>query len=297
MKVAFWLDPGFMARLGKGEARIVVADEHNDENYLSNLRAAIAGDAQAAHLIVERLQSWLGRSPVESLRRALCSWPPRARADGPPLGLFVQIIAVFFLDKLVDLVPAVAGWDRTTVERLRELATRWFLDRWKPLVSSVVRKYMFISDDVFRGWRPMAIPALHDEVVQDVFLELLARGKLAMWEPRRGACETWIWKITHNVTISMLRRNRLWPPGSEPAPALPPEPVLGGTGGALAEIEDSDLEKCLTELTDAEQKIFKLYYGLDESPAEIARKLEKQPNAIHQALSRIKKKIHEFFQR
>ena len=152
---------------------------------------------------------------------------------------------------LVDLMAAVAG------NRDREAFARLF-DHFAPRVKAYIR-------------RLGAEPAAAEDLVQDVMLTVWRRA--GQFDPSKAGVATWVFTITRNRRIDVIRRERRPEPDPND-PALVPdrEPEADA---ALAQKQDgARLRRAVAELPDEQARLLQLAYFEDKSQTVIADELD-----------------------
>jgi len=176
-------------------------------------------------------------------------------------------------------------------------AWREFLDLYGDLIYSQVRYTLRRS-----GFR---IPEdeIHD-TVQSLFEKLLARGcrRLLSFQGRNGcSLGSWLRVVTTNHTLAMMRK-RKWKESLDDLTEEQIHRILDKSGTAKptgprdrAEFKETLrlIEENISERSDRERLIYKLYYCDQCSSKEIAQLLEMTSNNVDQILFQIRKNLRE----
>lgn len=114
-------------------------------------------------------------------------------------------------------------------------------------------------------------PIAAEDVVQESLVAALQ--KIDTYDPRRGAFQAWLHRITVNRSLNELRRRRPHAP-LEDAPDVA---ARNGDGAFLAAVAG---------LKPDQRAVVVLRYGLDYPPPEIARMLELPVGTVNSRLAR-----------
>jgi len=140
--------------------------------------------------------------------------------------------------------------------------------------SNDALRYLYVryADNVF-GYARAILRNEHDaeDVTQQVFTKLMTA--IRKYEPREVPFSAWILRVTHNVAIDHLRRQRLVPCGD----VIASEDVPDDAGNRRAEC----LREALACLPLEQREVLVMRHVLGMSPREIARQLGKTEGSIH----------------
>jgi RNA polymerase sigma-70 factor (ECF subfamily) len=148
---------------------------------------------------------------------------------------------------------------------------------------------------VIRGFVLALLPDFHaaDDVLQETFLTMTA--KAAQFEPGTDFL-AWVRSIARLKVLEHYRKRKSGPQHLDPqvlsvlAEDAPPEPDDN-------EDHRRALEDCLKHVPPKSRTIVDLRYAKHLRPPEIASKLSWSVNAIHVALSRIRKALRDCTER
>ncbi len=132
--------------------------------------------------------------------------------------------------------------------------------------------YTRYADNVF-GYARGIMRNDHDaeDVTQDVFAKLVtAIGK---YEPREVPFSGWILRVTHNMAIDHLRRQRAVPCGDVITVEHPPDDAGNQRAQRLLE--------AFASLPEDQREVLVMRHILGMSPREIAAQLGKSEGSIH----------------
>jgi RNA polymerase sigma-70 factor, ECF subfamily len=140
--------------------------------------------------------------------------------------------------------------------------------------DSDAMRYLYVryADNVY-GYARGILRNEHDaeDVTQQVFVKLLtAIGK---YEPREVPFSGWILRVTHNVAIDHLRRQRAVPCG-EVVMAEEPRDDAGNQ-------RTQRLLEAFASLPEDQREVLVMRHILGMSPPEIAKQLGKSEGSIH----------------
>lgn len=132
--------------------------------------------------------------------------------------------------------------------------------------------YLRFADNVY-GYARSIVSDDHEaeDVTQQVFTRLITA--IRRYEPRGVPFSAWLMRVTHNMAVDHVRRQRSFP-CEDPSIGLEPR-------------EDADrslsdaLRDSLAELPDGQREVMVLRHVAGWSPAEIARELQRTENSVH----------------
>jgi RNA polymerase sigma-70 factor (ECF subfamily) len=131
--------------------------------------------------------------------------------------------------------------------------------------------YLRFADNVY-GYARSIVRDEHEaeDIAQQVFARLMTA--LASYERRSVPFSAWLLRITHNMAIDHMRRQR----------AVPVEetPVQGRTDEGEHALSLA-LREALAELPDGQREVVVLRHVAGWSPAEIADRLDRTEDAVH----------------
>jgi RNA polymerase sigma-70 factor (ECF subfamily) len=140
--------------------------------------------------------------------------------------------------------------------------------------SNDALRYLYVryADNVF-GYARSLLRDEHDaeDVTQQVFTKLMSA--IRKYEPRDVPFSAWILRVTHNVAIDHLRRQRLVPCGD----VMASEDVPDDAGHRRAEC----LHEALASLPREQSEVLVMRHVLGMSPRDIADRLGKTEGSIH----------------
>lgn len=116
-----------------------------------------------------------------------------------------------------------------------------------------------------------AAPGEADETTQEVFVSVWRRA--SSFDPAKAAAATWLFAITRNRRIDMIRRQRRPEPDPDdplfaPDPPTPPEKTLSNQSRDLA------VREALKELPEAQKAIVLMAFYEGLTHAEIAQRID-----------------------
>lgn len=269
-------------------------------------------DAEALHRLVQAA----ARGHDEAIRRLLCELLPSlcgliaaAVGDCPALDgeeavrerdailgdVTVRVISQAFLDAWSRGAPSHA-W-RFVEDRSRELGGRLVDHAW--VMRVVERRDPRAQELLFIRLRRLfaraarmrkLTPANVEDGFQSFSLWLLEDGQrsLRRWTPEGGrSFDGWFFARALNQIDSGRQRRHDWPDEGEVEPATgSPEPVV------LARRHLERIEGWLDRRCSPHQReVFRRWFVLEESAAEIAAALEMNPPAVHMTISRLRKAL------
>jgi RNA polymerase sigma-70 factor, ECF subfamily len=131
--------------------------------------------------------------------------------------------------------------------------------------------YLRFADNVY-GYARSVVRDEHEaeDVTQQVFARLMTA--LASYEQRAVPFSAWLLRITHNLAIDHLRRQRAIPVEETPIVERRED---GEEGLSLA------LREALAELPDGQREVVVLRHIAGWSPSEIAERLSRTEDAVH----------------
>lgn len=136
-----------------------------------------------------------------------------------------------------------------------------------------------------------------DDVVQDVYLRLLARDRklLRTFDPARARLSTWITLVARSVAIDAVRRKRLPAVGLDGAgdlTALDADPAADVARRVDADGDRLPADVPLDELSERQQLVIRLLFEDGRSVAEVAAILDVEAQTVrsakHKALVRLR---------
>lgn len=145
------------------------------------------------------------------------------------------------------------------------------------------------SGDVFRLAFRMT---RHEEDAEDVVQETFIRAykRLEHFEGRANF-KTWLYRVTANTAIDLLRRRKRAESRSEPLDHVEPGVSAGQERALFGSQVRDHIELALTGLTDLERAAFVLRHCEDLSLKEISATLDITLNATKQAIFRAVRKL------
>jgi RNA polymerase sigma-70 factor, ECF subfamily len=151
------------------------------------------------------------------------------------------------------------------------------------------------SRDVFRlAFRITRNEEDAEDTVQETFLR--AYRKLDSFESR-ASFGTWLYRVTANSAIDILRRRNRLRDRNEPIPESDSDARLGHAptqeGGVLGRQVRERVESALSGLSDLERTAFVLRHFEDMSLAEVSDSLDTSVSATKQALFRAVRKLRK----
>lgn len=116
-----------------------------------------------------------------------------------------------------------------------------------------------------------AAPDQAEEVLQEAMVTVWR--KAAQFDPDKASAATWIYTISRNQRIDLLRKaNRPEPDMNDPA--FVPEPPPQGSETLARKQEAKRLKAAMAELPPEQQEVLKLVYFEDKTHDEAARALD-----------------------
>jgi RNA polymerase sigma-70 factor (ECF subfamily) len=148
------------------------------------------------------------------------------------------------------------------------------------------------SRDVFRlAFRIVRNEEDAEDTVQETFLR--AYRKLSGFESR-SSFGTWLYRVTANTAIDVLRRKKRTEEKSAPLPDDIPIGVAPSQEGTVYQRQVRErIEAALSGLSDLERTAFVLRHFQDMSLAEVSESLDTTVSATKQALFRAVRKMRK----
>ena len=132
--------------------------------------------------------------------------------------------------------------------------------------------------------RILADPGAAEEVVQETFWRVWQRA--SAYRPERGVFAGWLLRITRNLAIDILRREKIRPPVAESDPAggaweLQPDPAAD-VPEAVAALHDAGMIRAaLAALPSEQRKVLELAYFRGLTRQEIAAAIAAPLGTVH----------------
>ena len=172
-------------------------------------------------------------------------------------------------------------------------AWRTFITRYSPLVYYVIRKVLYArSAAVSRE----ELADLHN----DIFVSIMDRQgrKLRQYEGKNGcSVSTWIRVIAVRAAIDYLKKRREAASLSDEEICNEAERMAVSAGTPLTMLENQEQRQLLRELIDGlppkDQLFIRLFYFEGLPPAQIARTLRSNTNAIYSRGNYLREKLKE----
>lgn len=132
--------------------------------------------------------------------------------------------------------------------------------------------YLRFADNVY-GYARSIVANDHEaeDVVQQVFTRLITA--IRRYEPRGVPFSAWLMRITHNMAVDHVRRQRTVPCED---PCIGAEPREDARSGLTMALRDA-----FAELPDGQREVVVLRHVAGWSPSEIARRLNRTENSVH----------------
>ena len=131
--------------------------------------------------------------------------------------------------------------------------------------------YLRFAGNVY-GYSRSIVGDSHDaeDVTQQVFTRLITA--IASYEPRGVPFSAWLLRITHNMAIDHIRRQRAMPSDME---------WLGSSSSDVRTDMSMEVTAAITALPEAQREVVVLRHILGWSPPEIAERMGKSEEAVH----------------
>lgn len=131
--------------------------------------------------------------------------------------------------------------------------------------------YVRYADNVY-GYARSLLKDEHEaeDVTQQVFMKLITA--IQKYEERETPFAAWILRVTYNLTIDTIRRQRM----------VPCEEVRGADESEQTNHElTRSLKQALAELPHEQREVIVLRHVVGLSPGEIADRLDKTESSVH----------------
>jgi len=176
-------------------------------------------------------------------------------------------------------------------------AWRTFITRYSPLVYYVIRKVLYArSAAVSRE----ELADLHN----DIFVSIMDRQgrKLRQYEGKNGcSVSTWIRVIAVRAAIDHLKKRRDAASLSDEEICNEAERMAVSAGTPLTILENQEQRQLLRELIDGlppkDQLFIRLFYFEGVPPAQIAKMLRSNTNAVYSRGKYLREKLKESLQK
>jgi RNA polymerase sigma-70 factor, ECF subfamily len=176
-------------------------------------------------------------------------------------------------------------------------AWRTFIMRYSPLVYYVIRKVLYArSADVSRE----ELADLHN----DIFTSIIDRQgrKLRQYEGKNGcSVSSWVRVIAVRAAIDHLKKRRDAASLSDEAVSGEAERTALAAATPLTILENQEQQQLLRELIDElppkDQLFIRLFYFEGLPPAQIARTLRSNTNAVYSRGNYLREKLKESLQK
>lgn len=143
--------------------------------------------------------------------------------------------------------------------------------------------YLRFAGNVY-GYSRSIVADTHEaeDVTQQVFTRLITA--IASYEPRAVPFSAWLLRITHNMSIDHLRRQRATPSDME---------WLGSTGTDTCSERSMEIAAAISTLPEAQREVVVLRHILGWSPPEIAARMGRSEEAVHGLHHRGRRSLRE----
>jgi len=201
-------------------------------------------------------------------------------------------------------VPVRINNESSLLRAREETASQQLSD--ETLVAQVVQGNSDALEALYDRYAPTVLglalkilgdQALAEDVLQETFWRVWKSA--ATYQPQRGIFTSWLFRITRNLAVDMVRRQRVRPHAlyntdeSDPVLDEMPDPDMDVAEQAQSLLANRQIRKALASLPDAQRQVIEMAYFYGMTRQEIAEATGEALGTIHTRARLALQKLHE----